>query len=342
MDGVWVGKDRQFILRHCSVISILSSEGSFLRYFDRDTMEDLFPFNVTQKYIVGEILGKGTTSVVRKGYKDVDGEIKTYALKTILRRDDYSLPTDAKVEVKIMASLRHPCILRLYEVLTSEKSVTIVMERASGGELFHAVVDDLNANHFHANIISEEVTKAYFYQIVHCVNYLHQRKICHRDLKLENILIGDEKRGNVSILKVADFGLSKSSKDRQGHLKTYVGTPVYMAPEISRLESGQQRYPPYSLKVDCWSLGVILYTMLCGRRPFASGADLHTNIKVKVKVSAAAKNLVKKLLDVNPETRWGTEQVLGHEWFIEDEAAVSVAKAVMFGSNDKRQNFDEE
>ena len=82
--------------------------------------------------------------------------------------------------------------------------------------------------------------------------------------------------------------------------------------------------------------------MLCGRRPFASGADLHTNIKVKVKVSAAVKNLVKKLLDVNPETRWGTEQVLGHEWFIEDEAAVSVAKAVMFGSNDKRQNFDEE
>ena len=92
--------------------------------------------------------------------------------------------------------------------------------------------------------------------------------------------------------------------------------------------------------------------MLCGRRPFASGADLHTNIMAGrfrpmegprlVKVSAAAKNLVKKLLDVNPETRWGTEQVLGHEWFIEEEAAVSVAKAVMFGSNDKRQNFDEE
>ena len=81
--------------------------------------------------------------------------------------------------------------------------------------------------------------------------------------------------------------------------------------------------------------------MLCGRRPFASGADLQTNIKVKVKVSAAAKNLVKKLLDVNPETRWGTEQVLGHEWFIEDEAAVNAARAVMFSNNDEK-NIDEE
>ena len=92
--------------------------------------------------------------------------------------------------------------------------------------------------------------------------------------------------------------------------------------------------------------------MLCGRRPFASGADLHTNIMAGrfrpmegprwVKVSSAAKNLVKKLLDVNPETRWSTEQVLGHEWFIEDEAAVNAARAVMFSNNDEKKNIDEE
>ena len=349
--GVRVGKDRQIILEHCSVISLLSQDGEVFRYLDRDTMEDLFASHVTDKYIVGEILGKGTTSVVRRGYKTVDGEVKTYALKIISRKDDhsnYTLPVeDAKMEIRIMESLHHPCILRLYEVFTSAESIILVMELASGGELFDTIVNDRNVNN-----IPEQVAKAYFYQIVHCVNYLHQRKLCHRDLKLENILIGDEKIGNVSIVKVADFGLSKCWSGRQGPLRTYVGTPVYMAPEVSRLESGKQCYPPYSHKVDCWSLGVILYTLLSGRRPFKTGLDLHTNIMTGRyqpmegvrwdNVTAAAKSLVKKLLDVNPETRWSTEQALAHRWFIEDEAAVNAAKAVMFSNFEDIENFDEE
>ena len=189
--GVRVGKDRQILLEHCSVISLLGQDGEVFRYLDRDTMEDLFPSNLTDKYMVGEILGKGTTSVVRRGYKMVEtGEIKTYALKIISTKDDrsdYRMPTDAKTEIRIMESLHHPCILRLDEVFSSPESIILVMERASGGELFEAIVNDRNANK-----ISEQVAKAYFYQIVHCVNYLHQRKLCHRDLKLENILIGKQ------------------------------------------------------------------------------------------------------------------------------------------------------
>ena len=348
--GVRVGKDRKIILEHCSVISLLGNNCEVFRYMDRDTMEDLHPSHLTDKYIVGEILGKGTSSVVRRGYKTVVGKVETYALKVISRKDDrsnYALPTDAKMEIRIMESLHHPCILRLYEVFTSPDSIILVMERASGGELFEAIVNDRNANK-----ISEQVAKAYFYQIVHCVNYLHQRKLCHRDLKLENILIGEEKFGNVSILKVADFGLSKSWSGRQGPLRTYVGTPVYMAPEVSRLESGKQSYPPYTHKVDCWSLGVILYTLLAGRRPFKTGINLHDSIMAGRyvpmegvhwdSVSNAARSLVKKLLDVNPETRWSTEQVLAHRWFVEDEAAVNAAKAVMYRDFEDKENFDEE
>ena len=312
-------------------------------------MENLYTACVTQKYIVGGILGKGSTSVVRRGYTKVSGEVKTYALKIISVKDDSSefRKPDSEIEIKIMKSVNHPCILKLHEVVTTPESVILVMERAVGGELFDAIVNDSNDNK-----ISEHTVKAYFYQIVHCVRHLHRMKLCHRDLKLENILIGDDKIGEVSILKVTDFGFSKSCSGSCGPLRSYAGTPVYMAPEVSRLEHGLDTEDgcafedAYSSKVDCWSLGVILYTMLCGKRPFSSSGDLHRQIMAGrfrpmegphwEKVSDAAKALVTKLLDVDPETRWSTEQVMEHKWFIED-----VAMAVMFMNKDgDMKNFD--
>ena len=357
VNGVKVGMDRQMILGHCSVISILDTDSECFRYIDRDTMESLYTASVTQKYIVGEVLGMGSTSVVRRGYKKVSGgEVKTYALKIISVKDDSTetefRKQDSEIEIRIMKSVNHPCILKLYDVVMTPKSVILVMERAVGGELFDAIVKDSNENK-----LSEHTVKVYFYQIVHCVRHLHRMKLCHRDLKLENILIGEDKIGEVSILKVTDFGFSKSCSGSCGPLKSYAGTPVYMAPEVFRLEHGLESEngdtfeDSYSSKVDCWSLGVILYTMLCGKRPFSSGADLQKQIMAGRfrpmeghhwdEVSAAAKALVTKLLDVDPETRWSADQVIEHKWFIEDEAAVNVAKALMFKNKEEEmENFD--
>ena len=356
VNGVKVGKDRQIILSHCSVISILDVSAECFRYIDRDTMETLYPNCVTQKYIVGSVLGKGTTSEVRRGYKKVLGEIKTHALKIISLNNtssessEFSPLANSEMEIKIMKTVQHPCILKLYEVISTPSSVILVMEHAVGGELFDAILNDSNANK-----ISEQTMKAYFYQIVHCVRHLHRIKLCHRDLKLENILIGEHKIGDVAILKVADFGFSKSFSGSRGPLATYGGTPVYMAPEVSRLDPSLSRdsvhTASYSTKVDCWSLGVILYTMLCGRRPFSSSSNLHNEIMAGRfrpmegplwdNVSAAAKDLIKKLLEVDPDTRWSTEQVMEHKWFIQDEAAVNVAKAVMFKHEEEdKESFD--
>ena len=154
VNGVKVGKDRQMILSHCSVISILDMESECFMYIDRDTMENLYTACVTQKYIVGGILGKGSTS---------SGEVKTYALKIISVKDDSSefRKPDSEIEIKIMKSVNHPCILKLHEVVTTPESVILVMERAVGGELFDAIVNDSNDNK-----ISEHTVKAYFYQIV--------------------------------------------------------------------------------------------------------------------------------------------------------------------------------
>ena len=157
---------------------------------------------------------------------------------------------------------------------------------------------------------------------------------------------------DMSPLKVADFGLSKSGSGFTDSLRSYVGTPVYMAPEISRLEENRSLEAPYTPKVDCWSLGVILYAMLSGKRPFSTGSDLNSRIMSGryrpmagpqwEGISRNAKDLIKRLLEVDPEARWSTDQVLGHPWFVEDEGAVSLARSIMFGDDGDKENFKEE
>merc|ERR1719481_105660 len=208
------------------------------------------------------------------------------------------------------------------------------MEYAAGGELFDAIKHDLQNNN-----LSEKVAKIYFYQIAHCVQYLHRNKVCHRDLKLENILL--TKYEKISRIKVADFGLSKTWNPFDDPLRSYVGTPVYMAPEIVRLDLGFKSC--YSYKIDCWSLGVILYTMLSGKRPFSTGPNLNQMIlsgryhpmsgKEWDKISLEAKHLIKKLLEVDPEKRLNTDKILQHPWFKDDPDVVIYAHSIMMGSS---------
>jgi len=336
VDGVKVGKERKLILKHCSEICILDKELLCFRYHDRAIMEAMFPSCITGKYLVGEVLGNGSTSQVRVGYR-LTNKFERFALKIFKQKEDInddSLPSDTKLEVKLMQNLNHPCILKYHEICSNPKSTTIVMEYAAGGELFDAIKHDHQNNN-----LSEKVAKIYFYQIAHCVQYLHRNKVCHRDLKLENILL--TKFEKIGKIKVADFGLSKTWVPFDEPLRSYVGTPVYMAPEIVKLDMGFKK--SYSDKIDCWSLGVILYTMLSGRRPFSTGPTLNQMIlsgryhpmsgKDWEKISKTAKHLVSKLLKVDPEERLGTDQILDHPWFVNDADVVNVAYKIMFGEN---------
>ena len=116
------------------------------------------------------------------------------------------------------------------------------------------------------NCLKALVGKAKTFQIVKAVDYLHENQICHRDLKLENILLA--KKGRTSLLKITDFGLSKQQK---AQMKSYVGTKMYMAPEVIRARNHPMLHSScYTYKADMWSLGCILFTMLCGKMPFAS------------------------------------------------------------------------
>ena len=346
VDGVPVGRGNRIILKHCSIISILDPDVDCFRYLDRDTINQTYPECAERNYLVAELLGSGHTSVVHLAYKPVDGRIKCFALKMIKAKKPFDrVLKNAQEEMKIMTRLSHPCILKFQEMFLSPDQINIVMEYAAGGELFTVVRDKYLGNH-----LTERLSKVYFYQIVHCVHHLHKNQVCHRDLKLENILMSSGKK--LTTMKVVDFGFSKSWKKIHDPLVSYVGTPVYMAPEVIMLQSVSgvdKDRDCYSYKIDCWALGVILYTMLSGRRPFLDEPELSAKVRTGEfrpmtggewrTVSTEAKHLVKNLLRVDPDQRFSTQQVLDHSWFTNDEAAVNMARKIMFGNNSEEDYY---
>lgn len=173
------------------------------------------------------------------------------AIKEVSKSTISSLEDMERVyrETFIITSLRHPNIIKLYEVLDTPKGILLVMEYAAGGELLKVVQSKRR--------IGEIEACRLFQQIVDGVEYCHREKIIHRDLKLENILLDEQ--GNV---KIADFGLSNTIKFGRKSLGTNCGTPAYTCPE----QIAGDRYVGSS--ADIWSLGVILFAMLCGFLPF--------------------------------------------------------------------------
>ena len=155
-------------------------------------------------------------------------------------------------EVKILQSVSHPNVINLEDVIDTKDYLFIVLELAEGGELFEKIIEKTRLN--------ESEAKLHFYQMASAIQYLHSKKICHRDLKPENVLLCSQDDSN-PVIKITDMGLSKLV-DLGTVLQTYCGTPQYMAPEVI-MGAGQ-----YSLKVDCWGLGVILFILLSGTPPF--------------------------------------------------------------------------
>ena len=262
-----MGKDKWSCLAHLDEISVVDSNLP-LYYFIDEGMQ--LAEELRGNYIVGRVLGSGATAEVKEAFTRNMHERRAIKIMQVVGCDT----ADLMQEAKVLKGIKHPCIAEILEVHEAEENVSMVMEFAAGGDLFDQVEKD-----FCAGTLEEGRVKIAFYQIAHAIAFLHSKKICHRDLKLENILL--VKSGPTSRIKVADFGLSKKWSTTSV-LKTYVGTPVYMAPEvISGAGNTSRDVHPYSCKSDCWSLGVILYTQLVGRLPF----DAYDPMKLKNRVS---------------------------------------------------------
>uniref|UniRef100_A0A668VES5 non-specific serine/threonine protein kinase n=1 Tax=Oreochromis aureus TaxID=47969 RepID=A0A668VES5_OREAU len=215
--------------------------------------------------------------------------------------DDLSRFSQLFREVRIMKMLNHPNIVKLFEVIETEKTLYLVMEYASGGEVFDYLVA-------HGRM-KEKEARAKFRQIVSAVQYCHQKCIVHRDLKAENLLLDADMN-----IKIADFGFSNEFT-LGNKLDTFCGSPPYAAPELFQ---GKKYDGP---EVDVWSLGVILYTLVSGSLPF-DGQNLKElrervlrgKYRIPFYMSTDCENLLKKFLILNPSKRGSLEQIMRDRW----------------------------
>lgn len=261
--------------------------------------------DISKHYEIGDQIGRGAFSVVKKGKQIKDG--KFYAIKCINKK--MVRLASLEREIAIMQKIRHPHCLSMIEVFEDDKNVNIVLDLVTGGELFEKVVE---RGHF-----SEKDAAALVKQIVEAVAYLHSQGIAHRDLKPENLLCSD-KEPSIHIF-VSDFGLSRLLDEASfQQMSTQCGSLEYCAPEVL---SGEL----YEKSVDLWSIGVITYILLTGFFPFydpnrdpAVLVDKISNVAYDwegcPETSSTAKDFVAKLLVFDPKSRYTAQQALEHPW----------------------------
>ncbi|XP_063862874.1 serine/threonine-protein kinase MARK2-like isoform X17 [Scylla paramamosain] len=277
------------------------------------------------KYRLLKTIGKGNFAKVKLAKHVPTG--KEVAIK-IIDKTQLNPGSLQKLfrEVRIMKILDHPNIVKLFQVIETEKTLYLVMEYASGGEVFDYLV-------FHGRM-KEKEARAKFRQIVSAVQYCHQKKIIHRDLKAENLLLDSE-----MVIKIADFGFSNEFTPGN-KLDTFCGSPPYAAPELFQ---GKKYDGP---EVDVWSLGVILYTLVSGSLPF-DGSNLKElrervlrgKYRIPFYMSTDCENLLKKFLVLNPARRASLETIMKDRWMnigYEDDELKPYVEPVMDYDDVKR------
>ncbi|XP_064789890.1 ribosomal protein S6 kinase alpha-2 isoform X2 [Oncorhynchus masou masou] len=265
----------------------------------------------TDGYEMKEDVGLGAYSVCKRCIHKITSV--EYAVKIINRAKK-----DPSEEIEILLRYgQHPNIITLKDVYDDGKCVYLVMELMRGGELLDRIL--------HQKSFSERETSAVLCTITKTVEYLHSQGVVHRDLKPSNILYVDE-TGDPESIRICDFGFAKQLRAENGLLMTPCYTANFVAPEVLKKQG-------YDAACDIWSLGILLYTMLAGFTPFANGPnDTPEEILARIgsgkyaliggnwdTVSDAAKDIVTKMLHVDPHQRLTAPQVLRHQWIVNRE-----------------------
>jgi len=258
---------------------------------------------IEEYWEIKEKLGQGSFGTVRRCIRKTDK--KEAAVKIIRKRDlnKKELKTLDR-EADILTKAQHKHCVQLYDIFDTKHHLYLVMEICSGGELFDAICEN-NFNEKDAASLVKQITEALI--------YLHDKEIVHRDLKPENLLYAGKKR---QVIKLMDFGLAKALDGEDNALETRCGTLHYVAPEVLSKK-------PYSNACDYWSLGVVLYVLLCGYLPFYHDERAITVRLVRSgkfdfddeewkDISDNAKDLIRKLLELDVDKRITGPEILKH------------------------------
>ncbi|XP_060921186.1 calcium/calmodulin-dependent protein kinase type II delta 2 chain isoform X3 [Labrus mixtus] len=271
----------------------------------------------TDEYQLFEELGKGAFSVVRRCVKISSGQeyaAKIINTKKLSARDHQKLEREAR----ICRLLKHPNIVRLHDSISEEGFHYLVFDLVTGGELF----EDIVAREYY----SEADASHCIQQILESVQHCHVNGIVHRDLKPENLLLASKLKG--AAVKLADFGLAIEVQGDQQAWFGFAGTPGYLSPEVLRKD-------PYGKPVDMWACGVILYILLVGYPPFWDEDQhrLYQQIKAGAydfpspewdTVTPEAKDLINKMLTINPSKRITAAEALKHPWICQRSTVASM------------------
>jgi len=262
------------------------------------------------------VLGAGSFGRVFIGRNKATGHtcaIKQLAKSSRRHANDFSQDTKAraaalKQEVYIMEKLDHPNIIRLFGKFEDDLNSFLVMQLCEGGKLTDFIAKMQDYRESDAALLMQ--------QVFHAIGYMHQRRIVHRDVKPDNMLLQSWSPIKDNILKLIDFGLScECSPERD--LRLIAGTPGFMSPQAI---DGR-----YDIQTDLWSCGASLYELLCGSVPFRAETEAGVFAAVRRgnftfassawrNVSENAKDLIRSLLKMNPRERFTVDQALGHEW----------------------------
>ena len=264
------------------------------------------------EYEMGKTIGSGAYSKVK-----LCTHVPTSkeCVAKIVPKTNQHVETEIRVEIGVLRKLKHPNIVQLIEILESPRYYYIILEAVMGGDLCDMIIQCKTG-------IPENEARSYFVQILKGLQACHASGVAHRDLKPENLLLTTGR-----VIKISDFGLSRLHDESIGSAiptelaHTLTGTLAYIAPEVLK-----GTYDAF--KADAWSLGCILYVMLTCRFPFGSVNDLDVADKIKTgtmvplpdSVSAESRDLVSKLICVNPNQRWTLEQAAAHPWAMADSS----------------------
>ena len=280
---------------------------------------------------MGETIGYGGLSKTRKCYHRLTGEVR--AVKVTKKEDlEYGERKKLLQEIEILKDLDHPSIARVIDIYEDKKKFYFVQEYMAGGGLFDSLIQNVG--------FTEHASAVIIKQLLSAISYLHSKKIAHRDIKPENILFQANDALNIKLL---DFGNSRKMGENEP-MSGVFGTAFYVSPEV--LEGN------YNEKCDVWSVGVILYMLLSGNPPFNGKLDVEILHNVKLgqyqigggvwdEISDQAKDLIVKMLALDPDQRISAVDALSHEWIIDSIGANHVkAKAKIHAALDNFRKFN--